>query len=103
MTATGAHLAFPRHPPGCQLSVQDRSRHGRKPIRLSPLQRKSRAPRPPERTFVRSEERRVGTECVSTCRSRWSSNLYTKTNNSICTTSNNPLLFTFIVSPKYQI
>src|SRR3546814_14673306 len=22
--------------------------------------------------FVRSEERRVGTECVSTCRSRWS-------------------------------
>src|SRR3546814_13531365 len=23
-------------------------------------------------TFLRSEERRVGTECVSTCRSRWS-------------------------------
>src|SRR3546814_9440815 len=25
-----------------------------------------------ERTLVRSEERRVGKECVSTCRSRWS-------------------------------
>src|SRR3546814_14777472 len=24
------------------------------------------------RVFMRSEERRVGTECVSTCRSRWS-------------------------------
>src|SRR3546814_20022616 len=27
---------------------------------------------------TRSEERRVGTECVSTCRSRWSPNHYTK-------------------------
>src|SRR3546814_13972827 len=27
---------------------------------------------PIARTFVRSEERRVGKECVSTCRSRWS-------------------------------
>src|SRR3546814_13745318 len=27
---------------------------------------------------VRSEERRVGTECVSTCRSRWSPNTYKK-------------------------
>src|SRR3546814_11885048 len=26
----------------------------------------------PERQFLRSEERRVGKECVSTCRSRWS-------------------------------
>src|SRR3546814_3067590 len=26
----------------------------------------------PDRIIVRSEERRVGTECVSTCRSRWS-------------------------------
>src|SRR3546814_14191419 len=26
----------------------------------------------PELTFFRSEERRVGKECVSTCRSRWS-------------------------------
>src|SRR3546814_1750077 len=31
-------------------------------------------PRPPDRTAgrARSEERRVGQECVSTCRSRWS-------------------------------
>src|SRR3546814_16364406 len=37
----------------------------------------------------RSEERRVGKECVSTCRSRWSRYNYKKTNNhrSITTTS----------------
>src|SRR3546814_12382582 len=29
--------------------------------------------------FGRSEERRVGTACVSTCRSRWSPATYTKT------------------------
>src|SRR3546814_17842259 len=29
----------------------------------------------------RSEERRVGKECVSTCRSRWSSDHSTKNNN----------------------
>src|SRR3546814_8669669 len=33
----------------------------------------SRTP-PPELTCERSEERRVGKECVSTCRSRWSPN-----------------------------
>src|SRR3546814_19619797 len=32
------------------------------------------AGKPPQSTyFTRSEERRVGKECVSTCRSRWSS------------------------------
>src|SRR3546814_15195051 len=30
---------------------------------------------------MRSEERRVGKECVSTCRSRWSSDHYKKTLN----------------------
>src|SRR3546814_20883689 len=29
-------------------------------------------PRQADRPLVRSEERRVGKECVSTCRSRWS-------------------------------
>src|SRR3546814_18354526 len=32
----------------------------------------------PERTFYRSEERRVGKECVRTCRSRWSPYKYKK-------------------------
>src|SRR3546814_16023582 len=27
---------------------------------------------PPDAALIRSEERRVGKECVSTCRSRWS-------------------------------
>src|SRR3546814_14627080 len=30
---------------------------------------------------MRSEERRVGKECVSTCRSRWSQYVYKKNNN----------------------
>src|SRR3546814_18272426 len=33
----------------------------------------------PGRNFLRSEERRVGKECVSTCRSRWSPYHYKKT------------------------
>src|SRR3546814_13465134 len=32
----------------------------------------------PDRNQVRSEERRVGKECVSTCRSRWSPYHYKK-------------------------
>src|SRR3546814_19129135 len=32
---------------------------------------------------LRSEKRRVGKECVSTCRSRWSPNHYNKNNNSV--------------------
>src|SRR3546814_18683245 len=35
------------------------------------------------RTGFRSEERRVGNECVSTCRSRWSPYHYTKKNRHI--------------------
>src|SRR3546814_19353399 len=31
--------------------------------------------------YFRSEERRVGKECVGTCRSRWSPSPQTKTNN----------------------
>src|SRR3546814_17559690 len=34
-----------------------------------------------ERRSVRSEERRVGKECVSTCRSRWSPYHYKQKNN----------------------
>src|SRR3546814_19359055 len=33
---------------------------------------RTRAVRDGDHSVVRSEERRVGTECVSTCRSRWS-------------------------------
>src|SRR3546814_17593055 len=34
-----------------------------------------------EASHIRSEERRVGTECVSTCRSRWSTYHYKKNIN----------------------
>src|SRR3546814_11444274 len=36
-----------------------------------PASTKMLVAKPGERVRVRSEERRVGTECVSTCRSRW--------------------------------
>src|SRR3546814_11291075 len=39
--------------------------------------------------LFRSEERRVGTECVSTCRSRWSPYHSQKTNNTKRTIVNN--------------
>src|SRR3546814_4130904 len=39
--------------------------------RVSADQRKGRAGRTQEGKCYRSEERRVGKECVSTCRSRW--------------------------------
>src|SRR3546814_20053554 len=42
------------------------------------------ADQPPGQLPIRSEERRVGTECVSTCRSRWSpSHSKKKQNHSI--------------------
>src|SRR3546814_21171131 len=40
----------------------------------------------------RSEERRVGEECVSTCRSRWSPYHYKKTNTSQTTKNETPNL-----------
>src|SRR3546814_19219175 len=39
---------------------------------------------------LRSEERRVGKECVSTCRSRWSPYHYKKKTNSIQLTETQP-------------
>src|SRR3546814_5000798 len=47
------------------------------PPRLAPRQPPRRQPQPPRHVakvaaHERSEERRVGKECVSTCRSRWS-------------------------------
>src|SRR3546814_8191539 len=36
------------------------------------MQMEIRAPRSGQISVIRSEERRVGKECVSTCRSRWS-------------------------------
>src|SRR3546814_11590930 len=38
---------------------------------------------PPWRVLIRSEERRVGKECVSPCRYRWSPKYYKKPNSTI--------------------
>src|SRR3546814_17766694 len=46
-------------------------------LRTSPLS--------PEACTGRSEERRVGKECVSTCRSRWSPSHYKKKNKNLTT------------------
>src|SRR3546814_18143415 len=54
-------------------------RHRLRLPRYLPQQvRRDRAPARPEKSRRRSEERRVGKECVSTCRSRWSPYLYKK-------------------------
>src|SRR3546814_18695787 len=49
-------------------------------------------PLSPAHSGTRSEARRVGKECVSTCRSRWSPD--PKTNNTTYTHSTNPHAFT---------
>src|SRR3546814_7362429 len=46
------------------------------PATLSLLNNTSRVHKLPEPILQRSEERRVGKECVSTCRSRWSPHHY---------------------------
>src|SRR3546814_15412492 len=54
---------------------RDRGRRGRSSLLRRALRSPPRAPRTRGRTAApasRSEERRVGKECVSTCRSRWS-------------------------------
>src|SRR3546814_5458884 len=45
---------------------------GRGRVRCSTLRRRGQWRREPACSDQRSEERRVGKECVSTCRSRWS-------------------------------
>src|SRR3546814_11802605 len=60
------------------------------PVDLAPLARPARLRHPvraatthegrrPEPYLIRSEKRRVGKECVSTCSSRWESQHYKKT------------------------
>src|SRR3546814_17097786 len=55
-------LAIPTPGPARSASRPGRARRPRSPP----------SPAPPSRQAWRSEERRVGKECVSTCRSRWS-------------------------------
>src|SRR3546814_13181027 len=50
----------------------DRFRHGTKLLRWRPDKAPAQCTRDQLIHEVRSEERRVGKECVSTCRSRWS-------------------------------
>src|SRR3546814_21033468 len=65
---------------GPVVSASQRARSGELVTRVFPLRYESATAlvpilRPmvaPNNTIARSEERRVGKECVSTCRSRWS-------------------------------
>src|SRR3546814_19695192 len=50
---------------------------------------------------ARSEERRVGKECVSTCRSRWSRYNYKKHNNIRIQTDSNSTTLTTQLQTKY--
>src|SRR3546814_14297604 len=62
------HLGLHDGRSGCFPDIRQPGRHGPHDRVLSP----------------RSEERRVGKECVSTCRSRWSPYHYKKNNELIC-------------------
>src|SRR3546814_12344230 len=64
-TAGAFMISFPLH--GCRAKT------------LGSIARKRRSRPPPP--YERSEERRVGNECVSTCRSRWSPDHYKKKTN----------------------
>src|SRR3546814_13876429 len=52
--------------------------------------------------FTRSEERRVGKECVSTCRSRWSPYHYKK-NNTLTKTAQNNNSYAITYTNTYNI
>src|SRR3546814_12143880 len=54
------------------------------------------------RARLRSEERRVGKECVSTCRSRWSPYHYIKQNTLIMITSHSDLKYNTPPPPLTQ-
>src|SRR3546814_19219911 len=79
LARTGSH--FPQVPP-VHLPAHMAIPHGI-PLGMLPAQLALQVPSPSTSTdTVRSEERRVGKECVSTCRSRWSP-YNTKKNNTI--------------------
>src|SRR3546814_6841769 len=59
--------------PAPQMTLAAGNEHGAaRSMPISPLVAELNEPAPNEPTWERSEERRVGKECVSTCRSRWS-------------------------------
>src|SRR3546814_12308766 len=64
---------------------------GIRPLALDPADPEGRADRPGQRRKRknRSEERRVGKECVSTCRSRWSPYRYKQKKKMIYQVDNN--------------
>src|SRR3546814_15881116 len=67
-----------------------------RPLRRHPRKRGTSCRR--TRKAVRSEERRVGKECVSTCRSRWSPYHYKKKINMSSSTS---ILYRTILNSYY--
>src|SRR3546814_15618484 len=54
------------------VAIANAVRRARRPAGSESANRLLSLPRPHRRRKDRSEERRVGKECVSTCRSRWS-------------------------------
>src|SRR3546814_17060439 len=73
-----------RDEPPRQLRGTDWLPSGSAPRPIRPTWRRSRWWRHRSaRSRPRSEERRVGKECVSTCRSRWAPYKYKKNNNTI--------------------
>src|SRR3546814_11174149 len=79
LTMVGITVGYPHLPseailPGDMIRVVDTPREGDDPPVTGPINPKAQV----YSTTTRSEERRVGKECVSTCRSRWSPFHYKK-------------------------
>src|SRR3546814_20461309 len=69
----GSLTQLAKLPPGAERALSD-------PYAERPTPRRPGPPAPAARR-LRSEERRVGKECVSTCRTRWAPDHQTKTKN----------------------
>src|SRR3546814_18284670 len=65
----------------CSSDLLPLLKHGPAPVATRRPSRPRRSASDNRECRYRSEERRVGKECVSTCRSRWSPDHYTKNTN----------------------
>src|SRR3546814_13985138 len=75
LTTFTARLSLPsgiRRPPGLQMLPHQMTPIGQQTRGSIRLQKPGELQRGDLRLEARSEERRVGKECVSTCKSRWS-------------------------------
>src|SRR3546814_12569043 len=85
----------------CKPGLAPRRSRALTPSLAGSTERRGDAPRAPA-TYQRSEERRVGKECVSTCRSRWSPYHYKKKKITTTSTSKNKYTYNTTLYRTYN-